>query len=106
MVVTEHSTQAVSTVDASVRWEVGEFRPDNLVSEPLMVSLFVIMQDELRGGSLCRPWANANQVWSHKVSAGLYPRLARRSTSEREKEGSGAIFPFIVTVLQRSCHGS
>jgi hypothetical protein len=60
MIIAKHSTWAVSTVDASGRGELGKFRPDNL-PESLMVSLFVIMQDELRGGSAQGRLAEQNQ---------------------------------------------
>ena len=37
-------------MDATVRWEVANLGPNNLVLEPLMVAPRVIMQNELRGG--------------------------------------------------------
>ena len=51
MIVTQHAAEPLSTVDGSVAWELGEFRANDLVLEPLMIPFHMIMQNEFRDGS-------------------------------------------------------
>ena|SRR6185369_6482812 len=50
MIVTQHAPEPLSTVDGSVAWELGEFRANDLVLEPLMIPFHMIMQNEFRDG--------------------------------------------------------
>jgi hypothetical protein len=50
MIVTQQAAKPLSTVDGSVAWELGEFRANDLVLEPLMIPFHMIMQNEFRDG--------------------------------------------------------
>jgi hypothetical protein len=47
MIVAKQATEAHATVDCSVRWELGKFRPNNFVLEFLMIAFPAIVQNEL-----------------------------------------------------------
>ena len=67
VIVVQHAAQALTTLDLSRASEVAGFWTDELVSQPLMVALVVIMSNEVLNGLPQRLLAEED----HAIQAGL-----------------------------------
>ena len=68
IIVTQQAAQSCSTTDRATRWKLGEVRSNDLVVQPLVVALRVIMRAELRNGS---PQGRLTQQ-DHLFQTGLF----------------------------------
>jgi hypothetical protein len=101
--IAEQSAQPLSAFDGTLGWEWRKFRSDDLVSQPPMVSLPVIMENEVRG----RPVEAELPDQHHTVQTGFLNGPHKASAGCASGVGGAGEWPRLVAVLiisRERCH--
>jgi hypothetical protein len=103
VIIAEQSAQPLSAFDGTLGWEWRKFRSDDLVSQPPMVSLPVIMENELRG----RPVEAELPDQHHTVQTGFLNGPHKACAGCASGAGGAGEWPRLVAVLiisRERCH--